>query len=150
MVDWLTWYIFHIISINHISHIWVLKRDSISEITFFKTNLETLHAALYSKPIKDVWCIDADVLLQPAEDGWMVMLKHSEDEWITFLWCGEKGWMVRLRHSIKERAEDGWLTFSVFVDFRTGQTHLDNFQKTDTYCLWTRRQVTTTILNQAL
>ena len=46
------------------------------------------------------------------------MLKHSEDEW------REKGWMVTLCHGIKVRAEDGWLTFSVSVDFRTYRTNL--------------------------
>lgn len=39
-----------------------------------------MHPTLYSEPIKDVWCIIANALLQPAEDGWVVILKHREDE----------------------------------------------------------------------
>lgn len=101
--------------------------------------------------IKDVWCTDANVLLQPAEDGWMVMLKHSEDEWIAFLRRWEKGWMVRLCHSIKERAEDGWLTFSVFVNFRTDRTNTSGQLPENCYLLsLDRRQVTTTVFNQNL
>lgn len=107
-----------IITLNHnrfLKYNWLNKWDDI---------LDPIHAALFSKLLKDVWCSDANVVLQPAEDGWMVMLKHSEDEWIVFLRCGEKGWMVRLCHGIKERAEDGWLTFSVLVDLRTDRTNI--------------------------
>ena len=57
--------------------------------------------------IDDVRCIHDNVLLQPAEDGWTVTPKHSEDEWIDFLRRGEKGWMVRLCRSIEESAGDG-------------------------------------------
>lgn len=48
----------------------------------------------------------------------MVRLKHSEDEWTALLQCGEEGWMIRLCHSIKEMAEDGWLTFPLFADIK--------------------------------
>lgn len=40
--------------------------------------------------------------------------------------------MITLCHIIKVRAEEGWLTISVFVDFRTNMT--------DTSSLWTHRR----------
>lgn len=97
--------------------IWVLKWSYSSE--------QTNYTCCFVYYFKDVWCIDANVFfLRLGGDGWMVLLKHSEDEWMAFLRCGENGWVVRLCHSIKERAEDGWLTFSVFVDLRTDRTNI--------------------------
>ena len=97
------------------------------------------HTAFFSKDFKDVWCIKANGLLHPAEDRWMVMLEHCVDEQIAFVQGEERERMVRLCRRIKERASDGWLTFSVEKD--------KHFWVTSNicYCSQTEKQVTTSI-----
>lgn len=67
---------------------------------------------------KYVQYINAHVLLQSGGDGWSCWSIVRMDSFFT----GQREWMDG--RTAKERAEDGWLTSSVFVDLRTDRTNI--------------------------